>query len=240
MIGPRTWWQKLTGGEFLFEVVLALCAAAIGATNGLKSFHATPPDYLIGWASYVATIAMFVALIFRAIHRNRRAQNETELTALDGVLDALHAILENQFPASPDGGLRACIFIPDGKPDRVHQFTDYVGVDGRYGRGRTFSTRCGVVGKAFRSGQSQYDRLPKNSTVVDYLVHAHGFDRSEAAKMRQDRKSWAAIPVGEQNRVVAVIFLDSAESEFFGTKTHLRRKTLEGATLGVAKFIARL
>jgi hypothetical protein len=58
--------------------------------------------------------------------------------------------------------------------------------------------------------------------------------------MRQDRQSWAAIPVGEAGKVVAVIFLDSAERDFFGTASQTRRKILEGATVGVAKFIARL
>jgi hypothetical protein len=155
---------------------------------------------------------------------------------LDGVLNTLDAILETQ---SPGSGLRVCVFIPTRDPDVVHQTTDYFGTDSRYGRDRNMSSRCGVVGKAFRAGQAQYDKLPRDVNVIDYLVSAHGFGREEAASMRQDRHSWAAIPVGDKE-VVAVIFLDSSNRDFFGNNGCPKRKTLEGATIGVAKFIARL
>ncbi len=55
--------------------------------------------------------------------------------------------------------------------------------------------------------------------------------------MQQDRKAWAGIPIGLDNKVVAVIYLDSTNREFFGNANSSRRKILDAAIVGVAQFI---
>lgn len=67
----------------------------------------------------------------------------------------------------------------------------------------------------------------------------HGFERTEAAKMKQDCEAWAAIPIGDAQDVEAVIYLDCTKRNYFGAANNLKRKTLEAAIVGVAKFMAR-
>ena len=94
----------------------------------------------------------------------------------------------------------------------------------------------GVVGAAFRTKSQAYDKLPNNTSVAEYLVSAHGFDQQQAASMRKDRRSWAAIPVGE-HEILAVIFLDSCDRDFFGKANSGMRPIVENAAIAVAKYL---
>lgn len=239
MLRPKTWWQKITAGEFVYEVLIAMFAAGVGVVNGWIRLKATPPDYEVGWAFVGLAVAVTAVMVLRAYRRNRLAQGGSAVSSLDAAIETLHAILINDHPYHENHKLRICVFVPSNKPNSVHQITDYVGTESRYGGGRDLSSRCGVVGRAFRSGEVQYDKLPDSTALIDHLVSIHGFDRTEASNMRADRKSWAAIPVGEAGQVVAVVFLDSAVAKFFGTGNHSRRKALQAATLAVAKTISR-
>ncbi len=217
----------------MFEIALAFAPLVAGVVGGVKLLDSEPYRHY-AYYSFTAGALSFVVLAWRAVVRNRKAQGAAALHALDGALHALHAILEN---GDGNSGLRICVFVPHHKKkDTCHQITNYVGGDGG-GKGRDHSCRCGVVGSAFRSTECQFDTLPKNTQVVDHLVREHGFDRQEAATMRQDRRSWAAMPVGDP--VVAVIFLDSVIGDFFGKSKGTRRRIIESSAIGVAAFMRK-
>ena len=235
---PLSWFDRVAAGDFLLESVIAIASSATAFITGVKTYRGPVDDRSIAVAYFAAGILALVFLVARAWKKNRQAQNTRELHSLDGMLHAIHAILTEMTPKTADHGLRICVFIPGKTQGMVHQICDYVGVAERYGRNRDLSSRCGVVGAAFRTGQVQYDKLPNGTSLIDHLVAEHGFDRSEAATMQQDRKSWAAVPVGAAPAIEAVIFLDSAKADFFGKNGHTRRKILEASTVGVANFIA--
>lgn len=229
---PKTWRQRWLNLGVLSDSILALTPALGASVGGVKLLDSVP---WLAWLSFIGGAAASLIMMCKVWTRNRTLQGDRELHALDGALHTLHAILDKN-----GSDLRICVFVPKPKkPDIAHQITDYVGVVEPYGRGRDLSCRCGVVGLAFRTGQAQYSRLPNNVSVVDHLVAAFGFDRSEASQMHQDRKSWAAMPVGAPNKVVAVIFLDSSDANFFGNASSSCRKEIEAAAIGVANFIAR-
>ncbi|WP_146445011.1 GAF domain-containing protein [Botrimarina colliarenosi] len=163
---------------------------------------------------------------------------------LDGVLEMLLEALHGRNEEATKGDLRVAIFVPENR-DRsgvltsVRQLTDYASRGDADGKGarRTMPVFQGVVGNAFQTGAAVYDRLPAGMTVTDYLVRAHRFDRQQASQMRQDRRSWAAMPVGSPGEVVAVIFLDSKVPDFFGKKNGPVRKIVESAAIPVANFL---
>jgi hypothetical protein len=88
-----TAWERLTAGEFLLEVLLAIAGAAVSVISGYRYAISTPPRNDLAIASYVFAAVVFLILFCRARARNKKAQNEDELHALIGVLYALHAIL---------------------------------------------------------------------------------------------------------------------------------------------------
>jgi len=231
-----TRWDRFCAGELPFEIVIAMAATAGPIVAGYRYATVAPKSPVLATSMFGAAGFALVALIWRAFLRNRKAQNANELHALDGVLHSLHAILT---AGTTEISLRICVFVPGKEPDKCHQITNYVGVEIPNGRGRDLPRRCGVVGTAFRMGVVQYAKLPKNTNVTDYLVNVHGFERDEISPTQLDRKSWSGIPVGDPGNVVAVIYLDSDKQEFFGKRNHPRRKTLDAATIGVAKFISR-
>ena len=227
----------MSAGEFLYEVSFAIFTLALGWMAGYDKLSTTPPNYLMGYGGPAVGIALFVASITRAFSRNAKAQSDDTPHALDAALQVLHSLLAAETQLN-DGELRICVFVPQrNQANTVHQLTDYVGCTMPYGKDRDLSSRCGVVGRAFRKGEAEYDKLPKNTSLVDYLVNQNGFDRVEAVNMRQDRRAWAAIPVGEPGAVVAVIYLDTTRVDFFGKAGSQRRRILENALPGIARFI---
>jgi hypothetical protein len=234
---PMSWWDRFCAGELPFEMAIAVGTLVAGGMTGARFLTSSPAWPTLAGVSFGGGGVAFVALIWRAIVRNRKAQNTRELSALDGVLHALHAIMT----AGTSGvSLRICIFVPGKTDDTCHQITDYVGVEKPSGCGRDLPRRCGAVGTAFRTGKAQYVKLPTDTNVSDFLINSHGFERSEISEAQQDRKSWAAIPVGDPGSVVAVVYLDCDIREFFGNINSSKRKTLESTTIGVANFISRV
>lgn len=233
---PMTRWEHFSAGEFFFETTLALGTIVIGAAQGVKELLSDQPKYWFALVVFSVAIIMGTVLIARAAARRRKALQSADPHSLDAVLHILHSLLM-VFSNVDDAGLRLCVFVPGNKPNQIHQITNYVGVDRPYGCRRDMSDSCGIVGLAFRSGAAQYDSLPRNTHIIDYLVHTYGFSKAEAAEMKSDRQSWAAVPVGGPGEVIAAIFLDCKIPKFFGNSNSQKKKMLEAATLGVAQFL---
>lgn len=234
---PRTWWNKFCAGEFIYEVVIAVGTATLGTLTALTHFRKSPPDNVTGWGALAAVIVVFGTLLLRAFQRRRKAQNESEPHALDCVLFTLHAILLGWSKNAANASLRICVFVPIRGSETVQQITDYVGANGdpRHGRGQEIPTSKGIVGLAIRSGEAKYDHLAPGVPLTDYLIETYGYTRAEALNRREDRKSWAAIPVGVPGRVEAVLFLDCDQARFF--EREQIKKILESATIGVARYL---
>lgn len=235
---PRTRWQRLCAGEFIYELALAIPATVAIAIQGVAATRRKPPDNDLAIGSFVCAGVLGSALLWRAISRNRKAQSDASLHALDGVLHTLHAVLTGWSAKFSQSSTRMCVFVPGKMTNEVNQRTDYIGTQDRYGEGRDMPSSKGIVGMAFRTGLAKFDSLPKHTHLIDYLTQVYGFTRAEAAEMRQDARAWAAIPVrGTGAEVRAVIFIDTDAREFFGPTNSPQRKIIEKTTIGVANFL---
>lgn len=235
----KTSLQNICAGEFLFEIFLSFATLALSVINAIRELRKDTPQFDLAYGYIVVALVLVTALVIRAFLRNKRARDSDSAHSLDVVLYTLHAVLTKRTKDADKASLRICVFVHASKPGHVHQITDYVCDEISHGRGRNLPLRSGVVGTAFRSGKSQYDRLQKNMLVSEYLVQNYGFERAEAGAVSQDRKSWAAIPVGDSDHVVAVIYLDSNDPDFFGKSGGIVRKILDSSTIGVARYVEK-
>ena len=92
------------------------------------------------------------------------------------------------------------------------------------------------------SGQPRKRRENKSELVSPpkeleaFLVETWSFSAEAATLVRKDRKAWAAFPVlRNDGTVLAVIFADSNDADFFGINGSVRRKILLGSAAAVAE-----
>lgn len=219
----------------------AVFSLMAGLSTAIARWHDRPLAAWVGLIGAVGAVAVVVWRLVAAVRRDRSAGPQAEL---DAVLHTLHACL--RFGCSKTFetvDVRLCVFAPvlnsSETPKEVYQLTDYVGPAVRHGRGRRLSCRCGVVGQAIRTGESCFYLLPDGADLAEVLVKDFGYTPEEAATKRKDRKSYAAIPVGEPGRIIAVLYIDSDTADLFGRKNSPPRRLLDAARLGVAEFVGK-
>jgi hypothetical protein len=112
-------------------------------------------------------------------------------------------------------GFRCTVHVPDVLfTETLYQLLDYYPPsDGP--RGRTFSVRYGIIGKAWRTGQFEIDSaIP---TDPEQLIRDWGMTREEAVAGGHGRSSLASIVVHDSDGVrVAVVYLDVKQEGAFG------------------------
>ncbi len=93
---------------------------------------------------------------------------------------------------------RSCIFVPSYTDGDLIQAVEYIGTEpGRWAgyRGRIFSVRYGIVGKAFRTSRAQIN--PKIGHDAFELARDWGLTRSESLEQSKNKESHSmlAIPI---------------------------------------------
>jgi hypothetical protein len=97
---PMSRWDRFCAGELPFELALAVGATVAPALTGARFLTSEPKSPVLAAIAFVATGIVCIGVVWRAIVRNTKARNASELHALDGVLHALHAILTASSPGS--------------------------------------------------------------------------------------------------------------------------------------------
>jgi hypothetical protein len=115
-----------------------------------------------------------------------------------------------------EGDFRCTVHVPDILfTQALYQLLDYYG-DAPGKRGRAFSERFGIVGRAWRLSSPQVEG--NVSTQPADLVRDWGMTWKEASGAGRGRTSFAAIPLHDDHQVrVGVAYLDSEKKEAFGT-----------------------
>jgi hypothetical protein len=132
------------------------------------------------------------------------------------------------------GDIRCTVHVPDVLFDEtLYQLASYYPKGG--GAGRTFSTRRGIMGKAWRLGESQFNvRVP---ALPKTLIEDWGMTWEEAQRAagQTERQSFAAIPLKNAADVaVGVIFIDAKPPHAFsldGDDATARDEKLEKAVM---------
>lgn len=110
--------------------------------------------------------------------------------------------------------MRCTIHIPDAIFDEtMYQLLDYYPKGG--GRGRIWSIRYGILGKAWRLRESlTQERVPIEE---DKLTRDWGMTREEATAAGQGRKSFSCVILcNEENDSVGALYIDAPEENAFG------------------------
>lgn len=145
-------------------------------------------------------------------------------------------------------GFRCTIHVPDILfKDTIYQLLDYYPTGGR--RGRAWSARFGMIGKAWRLRESEI----RGSVPTDArkLMLEWGMTSEEAAASGQGRKSFACVVLrdGEvmagEGTAVGIFYMDSTEENAFGSDTatqkRLQRVILDGCRKrGLTNDLAKL
>lgn len=228
--------KRFFSADMPYDIMIA-GASLVGGVAASKRFAAsTPPDKSAASVAFWLAVTTFFVVIFKGFKNFRLAASRDDDSPLEGLLHVVRSIVQSMGKEC-DPTLRIALYMRDEKGPM--QRTNYIGPTKADGKYRRISMGEGVVGSAFRTGQESHSTLPIGTNVVDFLTEKQGFTRDEAARRNSDRKSWIAVPIGEPNKVFAVIYCDSALADFFGNKNSQRRKALAGAILGVAEFLTR-
>jgi hypothetical protein len=110
--------------------------------------------------------------------------------------------------------IRATIHVQDLLfEDALYQLLDYYPSQ-RFGRGRSFSSRSGMIGKAWRLGESQYAEV----VPVDQerLILDWGMTRAEADRAGLGRKSFGCVVLRGADEKLGLVYFDSPFPKAFG------------------------
>ena len=141
---------------------------------------------------------------------DRQAQVYNLRKKLEGVLksDNVKSVLDN----AP--GYRCTLHVPDILFDEtMYQLLDYYPAGG--GRGRTWSARRGIIGRAWRLDESETQgSVPTDSRD---LVLGWGMTTDEAAAAGQGRKSFSCVVLRDADQTaVGIFYLDAKKEDAFG------------------------
>jgi len=138
---------------------------------------------------------------------------------------------------------RCTIHVPDILfAETLYQLLDYYPHGA--GRGRTWSSRFGIIGIAWRSGVSRIEgRVPTEPTQ---LIREWGMSREEAAAAGEGRRSFAcAVLRDEDSTPLGIFYMDSTQEEAFGRedaeKNRLVKTIAEGCkSCGLTSALSKL
>jgi hypothetical protein len=124
-------------------------------------------------------------------------------------------ILASLIPDFAARQIRCTIYIPDALfAESLYQLTDYYPVQATGGRGRTFSSRYGIIGKAWRLRESQH----ASSVPTDErdLILGWGMNREEAQRAGHGKQSFGCIVLKGTRSPLGMLYFDSPLPNAFG------------------------
>ncbi len=231
---PVSWSRRFLASDLPYDMGIAAVSLFGGIAAAWRFWTANPPDKLAAKLAWGLAVVAFLFVMSKAIKNYKIASSKLDDSPIEGLLHAIRSILQ-ETGIEKDPTLRIALYVPD--KNGLVQFTNYIGPVKPGGKGNRLTFSQGVEGAAFRTGQESFSKLPSGDNVVDFLTSTHGFTREEAARRNPTRKEWIAVPIGEPDKIFAVITCDSATPSYFGNKSSQRRKVLTGAIEGVAAFL---
>jgi hypothetical protein len=151
--------------------------------------------------------------------RDKRNTNFQELAESYGIkqkLDKVMNEIEADLPVCDDAGtekpeIRATIHVKDILfADTLYQLVDYYG-QREHGRGRAFTIRFGIIGRAWRFEES-LSAGPMGSDK-DQLILRYGYKKNEASRSARDPKKTfiAHVLKSDKGENLGVLFIDSVQ-----------------------------
>jgi transcriptional regulator with GAF, ATPase, and Fis domain len=106
--------------------------------------------------------------------------------------------------------------------------------------GRLLSKRIGAVGKAFREGKVVSETMSASEFKKKHLEQ-WSFEEIEVERLKGDRKSYLAIPLNINDKLLGVVFFDSLnENTFDGDLVSHLQKEVQGLVTSVFVLSSQL
>jgi hypothetical protein len=149
------------------------------------------------------------------LFRKEVRQKLDELTTKHGIAEKHRKLIDQVFPNAQALNMRSTIHVPDMLfESTLYQLIEYYPESDTH-RGRIFSIRYGIIGKAWRSEKAQWALDLKRTQ--DNLVNEWGMTKAEAAKAVGDKKSYASLILNDLNgEKAAIIYIESPDRGVFG------------------------
>jgi hypothetical protein len=220
-------WPVIVAGIVLYlgmsRVATARLASIFGRFSSLKLLGAEVAFSEEG-ARKLATNADEIFDEYR-----RQADLEFQRQAhLHGLRRRLELVFQSSSPDIPnDADIKACtgkldfrctVHVPDILfTDTLYQLLDYYPPQPKGGSGRRFSTRFGIIGRAWRLREHIGEEQAKHSK--EDLVREWGMTDEEAEAHSRQRPAYICAVLKDDNGLpLGVLFLDSKASAAFGSK----------------------
>ncbi|WP_150624215.1 hypothetical protein [Pandoraea horticolens] len=205
-------------------------APAIAAIITAVRLVQEPAARVFGYVSAVAALWLIVAAILKILAANSQDKKEKEATertheGLRAALFALHSIVAHEAGLQPDAAkskLRVTfhrVVPPLDTATEIQQLVDYVGGPREGGRGRKFSIRSGIAGKAART-LSPYTQSRQSEDIASFeaeLREHWGYTEADSRNISRESFAWMAVPICDASgqHALGVVYLDSTEKDAF-------------------------
>ncbi|MFM9902980.1 MAG: hypothetical protein ACKVQJ_00245 [Pyrinomonadaceae bacterium] len=241
----KSWFIELL--SFLGALIAGLPAAAIAIGRIFYPQASTNANELaLAWIGLAGVFLLIVTGVVKILQGSWKDTHEADEERYDGLrasVRLIHSLVRQYygFDQKETEKLRVTIHRivkpkPRRSPEELEQVIDYVGGSGG-GKGRKFSIRSGITGKAAR----EKDVFSASRTNADHesyikeLISLWGYTEDDARRLSATRNSWLAVPIKySSGEVTGIVYLDSAEKDFFPDEV---KKLVVWACDGVANFI---
>ena len=216
----KKWFTELIGP------IPTLVAATVTA---YLNYVDPPKRQLSYWlmAGIAWLVVVTVIKVANEVAETKEAKKKQQHEGLRGAVRVLYSMLMAQagLEESRDGQLRITIhrvIPPEEKPKRgeeLEQILPYFGSNDN-GLHRRFSVSVGIIGRMVREKEKEPLFATREnedpSAFIKELVRNWGFTEVDARNVSSDRRTWLAVPVtSNEKEVIAVIYLDSNQRDFF-------------------------
>lgn len=232
---PRSPWKRLVSSTNTYDAITAVLTLPLAFAAVAKLVTEGWP-----WLLYAIPVIAVLTTFIKLWLNDQKERGEVRVNALEGALHTLHRMLldADTVPVGADPKLRLTIHSPSKDEKELIQLLDYVG-DQRKKKtaGRRTQSNCGVIGLAFGSKEMATGKRenPDRESYVRELISKWHFTEEAARVLDASTMAWLAIPLKDgKNKVVAVLFADSVDANFF---TEMRVLVALSATNGIAEFV---
>lgn len=191
--------QRLSIFSDCLVVVGSIAAGIIATASTVSHNWIIAPSALIAGAVYLKYHAALRSRTEICVAHLSLLYSELDFPARAEVRSTLH-IVRRRWLVGPRAFFQASNYVPDGE-----------------GLGRRFSTKRGIISRAYSQRESFVDNFADQAEYERRMVSDYGYTPEEAAKHKVDRRSYFCFPVldHEGNNVLAVFYFDSPHVDTF-------------------------
>ena len=216
----RVIWDSLFPWPFLLVLIIAYLLFSGGAPNRIESllrpFQSVKlfgQEFILNqWGGRNAETAI---RFYRQEVQTKFDRKLKKLKIADMHKTVIDQYAKKIIPDLMNNHVRSTIHIPDMLFDEaLYQLIEYYPESSQSSHGRSFPVRYGIIGKAWRLEESQYEAAVP--TAKEKLIFEWGMTKDEAAEAGKDRQSFGCIVLKKGQKPLGIFYLDAPGHAIFG------------------------